>query len=241
MAAEFIVIVVGVLVALGVDSFVSWTQDRALEREYLERLLQDVDYDLTELASVEVVASAAMAYADSLLVSGVQDQWKADHLAGAVTLASNSRQVDLSRSTFQELVNSGRIGLIRSPELRTELANYDRLFLEYVGFWDRATPEFQLWVRSRIPNRVIGAFREACGTSSLGAISDPTHVCPFDVRGWSAAELRLELRTDEAERLLNLQMWRIEGTLWIGAVFRDAAEQLRATVVDELRAVRRAF
>lgn len=228
---------VGVLTALGVDSLVSWRQDRALEREYLGRLLQDVDYDLAELASVEVVAEAAMAYADSLLIPGVPGQWEESHLIGAVALASNSRQADLSRSTFQELINSGRIGLIRSPELRAKLADYDRLFLEFVGFWERATPDFQVWVRSRIPGRVTREFRDSCGTSSLGAISDPTRVCPFDVRGWSAAGLRAELSTDEAERLLNFQGWRIEGTLWIVAVFRDAAEQLRADVVDELRAV----
>lgn len=46
LAAEFLVIVVGVLVALGVDSRASWRNDRQLETEYLERLLEDVRYDL---------------------------------------------------------------------------------------------------------------------------------------------------------------------------------------------------
>lgn len=92
-----------------------------------------MDYDLAELASVEVVAEAAMAYADSLLTPGVPEGWKEYHLISAVTL------------------------------------------------------------------------------------------------------------TEEAWRLLNLQTWRIQGTLGIGAVFRDAAEQLRATVVDELRAAGRAL
>ena len=234
--AEFVVIVVGVLVALGVDSFVSWTQDRELEREYLERLLQDVDYDLAELAFVEAVAASAQAYADSLLMPGVPDDWNEPHFVGAVALASNSRQADLSRSTFQELVNSGRIGLIRSPELRTRLANYDRLFLELVGFWDRATPDFQIWVRSRIPNRVTRNFGEACAKPDAPSISDPIQVCPFEITGWSAAGLRSELSTAEAQRLLHLQTWRIDGTLRLVDVFRAAAEQLRAMIVGEMRA-----
>jgi len=236
LAAEFVVIVVGVLVALGVDSWVSWAHDREFEREYLERLLQDVDYDLAEITFVEAVVEAAQIYADSLLMPGVRDGWDDAHLAGAVAVASNSRQVDLSRTTFQELVNSGRIGLLRSRELRTELASYDRQFLELVGFWDRAKPEFQIWVRSRIPNRVTRAFSEACRKPNAPFISDPTEVCLFQVHGWSAADLRSDLNTDEARQLLHFQTWRIEGTVTIAKVFRTAAEQLRSVILDELRA-----
>ena len=236
LVAEFVVIVVGVLVALGVNSFVSWTRDRDLEKEYLGRLLQDVDYDLSELAFVEAVATAAQAYADTLLMPGVSDGWDDPQFVGAVVLASNSREVDLSRSTFQELVNSGRIGLIRSSKLRTQLANYERLFLELVGFWDRATPDFQIWVRSRIPDRVTRDFRELCAKPDSPSISDPIQACPFEIHGWSATDLRSEMGEDEARRLLHLQTWRIDGTLSIVDVFRAAAEQLRATIVDEARA-----
>ena len=234
LAAEFVVIVVGVLVALGVDGLVSWANDRELEAEYLERLLRDVEYDLAELDFVAGVAEAARVYADSLLIPGVPDGWDGAHLVGAVTLASNSRQADLSRGTFQELVQSGRIGLIRSPELRSQLASYDRQFLELVGFWDRAPPDFQIWTRSRIPNRVIRAFREACGAPEAPSISDPVQVCPFEMDGWSTAGLRAELGSDEARRLLHLHTWRIDGTVGIARVFRAAAEELRTTVGNEL-------
>jgi hypothetical protein len=237
MVAEFLVIVVGVLVALtlSVDSWVSWRQDRALEVEYLERLLEDVEYDLSEIGSVEAVATAGRAYADSLLTAGAVDKWDAAHLVGALVLASNSRQPDLSRSTFQELVSSGRIGLMRSRSLRTGLANYDRLFLELVGFWDRAPPDFQVWVRSRIPNKVIGDFRAACSLPEAPFVSDPTNVCLFEIQGWSADDVRADLSTEEALHLITLQTWRIGGTLDIAVIFRAAAEDLRATIEQELR------
>ena len=52
LAAEFFVIRVGVLVALGVDHWAQNQEARALEAEYLERLLGDVRYDVEELVFI---------------------------------------------------------------------------------------------------------------------------------------------------------------------------------------------
>lgn len=234
LAAELVVIVLGVLIALGVDSWVSWTQDRTREVEYLERLVDDVEYDLAEIAFVEAVATAGAAYADSLLMPGVADGWEDAHLVGALVIASNARQPDLSRSTWQELVSSGRIGLIRSREVRTQLANYERLFLELVGFWDRAPADLQVWVRSRIPDGVIAGFRATCRLPNAPFVSDPVHICPYEMGAWSADAVRAGVATEEAQRLIVFQTWRIAGTRSIAQIFGRAAEDLRATLHQAL-------
>lgn len=234
LVAELVVIVLGVLIALGVDSWVSWAQDRTREVEYLERLLDDVEYDLEEIAFVNSVATAGGVYADSLLMPGVADRWDDAHLLGALVIASNARQPDLSRSTWQELVSSGRIGLIRSREVRTQLANYERLFLEHVGFWDRAPPDLQVWVRSRIPDGVIAVFRATCRMPDSPFVSDPVQVCPYEIGGWTGDGLRAGIATEEARRLIVFQTWRIAGTRSIAGTFGRAAEDLRATIRQEL-------
>lgn len=227
-------IVVGVLVALGVDSWVSWRNDRRLEVEYLERLLDDVRYDLEEIAFVRAVAHSSSAYVDSLLTSGVAETMEDDRLIGAVVIASNSRTVDLSRSTFEELVNSGRIGLIRSRTVRSELSDYQRTFLELFGFWDRTHTGFQNWVRARVPNPLVMRLRAACRLPSAPHVSDPVEACPFDLGGWSAGGLRADLGSPEATRLLTYQGWRAQGTQDITETFRAAAEHLRGTLENEL-------
>jgi hypothetical protein len=55
-----VVIVVGVLVALGVESWAQDRRDRAQETEYLARLLDDVRFDLEELALVDSVSRVGL-------------------------------------------------------------------------------------------------------------------------------------------------------------------------------------
>ena len=45
-AGEFVVIVLGILAALAVDSWSKDREDRQLEREYLSRIKDDLQWDL---------------------------------------------------------------------------------------------------------------------------------------------------------------------------------------------------
>lgn len=161
---EFFVIVVGVLVALAVDSWASSRNDRVLEQEYLSRLLDDVRYDLAEIDFVTAITAAGEAYADSLL-SDSAAFGEPDRLVAAVLLASNARTPDLSRNTLRELVSSGRIALIRSAEVRRALAAYDRAVTEQEGYWTSVSRGLSDWADSRIPFRLLAAFDRTCGSS----------------------------------------------------------------------------
>lgn len=55
LAAECFVIVIGVLVALGVDNWANERADRVLEQDYLQRLLDDVRYDMGEFAFLDSI------------------------------------------------------------------------------------------------------------------------------------------------------------------------------------------
>lgn len=205
---EFLVIVVGVLVALAVDSWASSRSDRVLEQEYLSRLLDDVRYDLSEIDFVTAVTAAGEVYADSLL-SDPGAFGEPDRLVAAVLLAANARNPDLSRNTLRELVSSGRIALIRSAEVRRALAAYDRAVTEQEGYWTSASHGLSLWADARIPFRIVVAFDRTCGS----APEDPTWSrrvapCPFDLGDWSSESLRRDLRTEEATHLVTLYTGR---------------------------------
>jgi hypothetical protein len=129
--AETLIIVVGVLLALGVDSWNDNRIDRILEVQYLERLTEDIQYNaglfggapeeafnekLEYLAEVAEIASQPQEYQpdpDSV-ISALY--WSAG-LGWAIP--------EFRTGTFEELKSTGNLGIIGDLDLRTALNEYD--------------------------------------------------------------------------------------------------------------------
>ncbi len=234
LLAEFTVIVVGILVALFVDSWVSSASDRRFEQEYLGRLQQEVRYHIEELAYISSVSEQATAYVDSLLHPGFVDTIDDTRLVTALMRAGNQRAPDLVRSTFQELVSSGRLRVIRSSEVRVALAEYDRVVAESLGFWDNVRPAFADWVTERIPPEVSGSWYEDCTTGGLNEVVNP-EPCEMDLYGWPTGSVREEVAAEVTQRALRLHRRRVSGGAFIaGGVLLPAAEKLRQALEDEV-------
>lgn len=130
LAAEFVVIVVGVLGALGVDEWRTSSENRQLEAEYLGRLSNDLRADSAEQTRL---LPALDRKEES--IRQVQD-WLAEpssaeadlrELAAAVTVAglAGSGPIPPLRDTYDELLSTGRL-LFLETSLREELAAYYR-------------------------------------------------------------------------------------------------------------------
>lgn len=92
LTGEFVVIVVGVLFALAVDSWVSDASDRELAREYLQRLLEDVRYDLGKYTFLDSIGRIGLEA--SLRLSSVEmvRELEPPLLVATVAAAANERQ-----------------------------------------------------------------------------------------------------------------------------------------------------
>ena len=129
-AAEFIVIVVGVVVALGFDEWRQSVSDSAQELRYFHRLAQDLSGDveswesllaeldlkdqaLDRLESWRSDASSSPAL-DARMV--VNDIATASVYAGSIPPARNS--------TYQDLLATGNLRLIQDEEFRANLLDY---------------------------------------------------------------------------------------------------------------------
>jgi hypothetical protein len=233
LAAEFFVIVIGVLVALGVDS---WTTDRAervLEREYLQRLLDDVHYDLGEFAFLDSIGQIGFEASVTLTAPQAVADLAPSLLVATVAAAANERQPDLSRSTYRELLSSGRIDLIQAPDVRIALAAYDRRILETESIWVNNSPNLRVWAWSRIPSAVWDRFVDAC-TVDAGDAGDAAFrvrkVCEFDLGGWSTRSLRQDVQGAEAQQRLLLAGHRFK----IGLATTEQLAMLAAELVAAL-------
>ena len=145
-AAEFTVVVSGVLVALALNAWWSGCQDAGQERIYLRQLLSDLSATERRISA----SDSAMRSADragALLVRSYQtpESPPADSLVAWVRAASRYRYPDPVTGTAEALVSTGDLTLIRDDGLRASIVSYlqeSRLlagdFRTDASAWERA-------------------------------------------------------------------------------------------------------
>lgn len=127
LAAEFLVVVLGVVVGLAVDSWRQSRSDVALEVGYLERLKDDLEADTARFDS----ATRLDARRDTLLtgflaiVDGTAP-FPAEHLAvlDGLTAALMASFDTPRRATYDELINQADLGRVGNADTRRRLAEY---------------------------------------------------------------------------------------------------------------------
>jgi hypothetical protein len=129
----FLTIVVGVLVALAVDRWMAAKDSVAAEREYLERLATELRSDRAEFQ----VWKRMLEEKESALHT--VERWFRDGtplpddpapLLVAIATGANfgwNAGPMVRSATYAELVGSGSLGLIRNPELRAAIIEYQHL------------------------------------------------------------------------------------------------------------------
>jgi len=234
LIAEFFVILVGVLGALAADQWAQDREDRKLESEYLERLRADVGYDREEVQFVLEVSRAGLEAVDSLLEPTFVRRATDDALLSSALLAASARQVDLSRGTWEELVASGRIALLKEAEVRLALADYARFVSEIAGYWEYTSNDLWAWVGRRVPGEVQDRWGSRCNSRSDAArfsTSQSTATCNLESPPGSADRLRREIQSEVAVGELRLQRERYRGLVNICAGLLagvDALDQVLA-------------
>jgi len=222
---ELVIVLVGVLLALAADRWNQARLDRAAESDYLVALLGDLASDTaSQTAEIE---RALGREASARIVLGVvfheQPVVDASEFILSVVDAGIYGEPVLSRETFDDLTQTGRLGLIRDAPLRRQLADYyrfverrsqsyglqrDRVWGEYMPLSVAAMPlELQEWsygVKGRRPTTSAApTFDEATAVAArLGAMPELEAALKGVVRSsWSLVD-NWNLMRAEAEALL---------------------------------------
>jgi hypothetical protein len=126
-AAEFLVVVTGVLVALALNAWWAERQDRHSEEAYLRQLVNDAgrNEDLLQHALAEDSASLiALVHLSAALRAGEPPRESAMEIMGVALRYSDPRPV---LGIFDHLIGSGRVELLRTDSLRLALIEYTSL------------------------------------------------------------------------------------------------------------------
>ena len=215
---ELVIIVLGVLIALGVDSIWEQMRERSAEAAYLEALFVDALSDSLEYETVVGVLERAESATESMLaiLGGGEVPGDPLLLSQQVFCASFLPLPVINRTTLDDLLSTGNLNLLRDRELRSAL-------LEYYG---RIATEMQ-WSGEHRANQ--DRYRQRLSASRWSEISGD------GLAAIESAEVRAvisRLRTDtDAVAALN-------GMLFAQRRVRGEAVRLSQDVADLLSALR---
>ena len=179
LLGEFVVIVVGVLMALWVDQLREARANAELEVEYLESLVTDLDADLVQFDSAEAWmrrSETAAATVLSLYEGSPPTENPAD-LVAAVETAGWQYVPTITRNTIDDLRSTGNLRLIRDPELRRAIGSY-YLTVENVGIpladmRDRIWAQYDARVANVLgPGERLGVLQSWPASFGQGTTSD---------------------------------------------------------------------
>lgn len=131
LAAEFIIVFVGVVVALAADSWREDFGERRLEKDYLDRLETELEVGKLQLEGIFDRFDTAF-YSSEIVIEELESTSSSnnnalliEHFTKATRTGGPGGGVSHS-AIYTELISTGRLNLISDTELRTALTNYYR-------------------------------------------------------------------------------------------------------------------
>lgn len=124
-----LVVVASVLFALAVDRMVSRIDEDALERSYLEGLLEDFgNLEASTAGNMEAAARADTAAVTVLAATTgrVDVGLTGMDLAKALVLSGGVPPLQVTSDTWEDMVNTGSLGILKNAHLRREVALFYR-------------------------------------------------------------------------------------------------------------------
>lgn len=238
LLGEFVVIVVGVLMALWVDQLREARVNAELEVEYLESLVTDLEADLAQFDSTEAWMRRSEAAAATVLAlyAGSPPTENLAELVAAVETAGWQYFPSITRNTIDDLRSTGNLRLIRDPALRRAIASYytslENVNIPLADMRDRIWAQYDARVANVLrPGERLGVLQFWPGSFGQGITSDALEAAPAP----SAQELIAALRAfPELEIAAGEVLYQTINSRAGLEGMRTAALDLRATLEEWL-------
>ena len=129
LCSELIIVVVGIFIAIQVDSWWKHRDELQQERLYIARLLEDVERDESAINHAISLARYRFSLSDLLIAAAVDPEIvlrRPVEFMIAVQQSSFTHTPSLNTDTFEELRATGGLSLLRNEELKSALFEYYR-------------------------------------------------------------------------------------------------------------------
>jgi len=171
VVVEILVVVIGILFALQVDTWNESRKDRNLEQIYLQRLSANLQGDIDGFRNLRRIFQEKFEFIEEIKSGITPEHIERDPRAWVERLRY-SLYVSLPTvrsATFDELAGSGQLAILRDLELRSAVADYyaeyelmSRILAQPIG-------DYKVLVYESFPGEVLFTWRTA---ESVSAVED---------------------------------------------------------------------
>jgi len=163
LIAETLVVVLGIVIALGLDDWRTERFERKLEIEYIERIQKDINRDLDYIESIWKPRLLLKREALESIAPVIRGKSPVpDDVAGFLTDVSLGGVLGMSAAfwytdtTFQDLRATGNFRLIVDPAIRAEVSEYYELLAATTLGVERRFGSYASFVHSIMPAELRG-------------------------------------------------------------------------------------
>jgi len=201
IALDFVIVVVGILLAFQITSWNEERAERERSQEYLSRIRADLVADMTELQrhrefweQVAAEGYAAIRYAETGDLGGATE-WE---VLRSFLHASQAWQFTFIDATYSELRSAGELRLIPDADLRSALADYYVLVAARRGGLGpyHLLPDYREWVRGRMRSDILRYYWGACFEQAAGV--QEFVACPPSEHASDIKEMLKQVAADRA-------------------------------------------
>jgi len=210
---EIVLVVIGILIALQINNWNESRKDKNVEHNYLLRLLNDIENDTKTLEYSRRLSKIRLNQID-LLNNAIENPnlvaENESQIIESIEKVTWRSYLSLSRIVYNELLNSGKMSLIQSENLRGSLAKYynDADHWEMILNLNDGQKEFSKTTAGLLSKQILTAIENSESTDSI-----------ISLNNLNSDNIDLEFKATKAERIVLKLSSMNEAVKWLPKIY----------------------
>lgn len=198
IAIEFVIVVLGILLALQAEDWNQARRDRHLEQIYIGRLIDDTTANLALLSEHEKIYENKIKFILDLPEMSLTDALQRDSMAFMFQLDYSTYVAipDMRSETYQELESSGQLSLLRDTDLRSAIGNNLNHYRSTQPVLMESIGDYRRILFETLPGRSFYAYRIEDGEIDVSAVAEAIDAFRNDPRFPAAANAEVTYGSD---------------------------------------------
>lgn len=230
---EIVLVVIGILIALQINTWNEIRKDRKKGKDYVLRLSQELETDQANMQLNLAFYREVFQYGQQVLGyagKGLQDRQTHWEILVACFQASQIWPLQQGTSTFEELKSAGDFALIQNPETRKDLIYYYGSGVFRYSQTIGITPPYRKMVRGKIPLEVQTYMWDNCHVTQ--GVIQYMKSCPSPISEEEAGALVRKLISDD---VLMDELRFFMSSITAGRATLELQSELCEKILEDLR------